>query len=65
MTSEFRMCFEDTGGDVDIRGVERVRILEVMVTSEFRMCCEDTGGDDVRGVGCFKDTEGDGDVRSL
>jgi len=37
----------------------------VMVMSEFRMCCEDTGGDDVRGVGCFKDTEGDGDVRSL
>jgi len=27
------MCCEDTGGD-DIRGVGRVRILEVMVTSE-------------------------------
>jgi len=43
------MCCEDTGGDGDIRGVGRVRILEVMVTSELRMCCEDTGGDgDVR-----------------
>ena len=32
--SEFRMCCEDTGGDGDVRGVGRVRILEVMVTSE-------------------------------
>ena len=43
------MRCEDTVGDVDIRGVGRVRILEVMVTSELRMCCEDAGGDgDVR-----------------
>jgi hypothetical protein len=42
-----------------------VRILEVMLTAEFRRCCEDTGGDDVRGVGCVRDTGGDGDVRGV
>jgi len=34
VTSEFRMCCEDTEGDINVRGVGRVRILEVIVTSE-------------------------------